>query len=184
MSLHQFAALMVTLLWGAASSQLFAQTTGTLRGMVADQSGAIIPRAKVSAVLEATDSTRVVVTDERGEFVLPALPVGHYQLLIEAVGFMKFIEPDIEITIGHVVVVSPVLKIGATSEAVTATAAAPLVERSSTQLGAVVDGKTVVDLPLNQRDTYQLLTLQPGVSSQVGSNLFYGSDQTGAVYFK
>jgi hypothetical protein len=181
MSLRQVAALMVTLLWGAGSSQLLAQTTGTLRGMVTDQSGAIIPRAKVSAVLEATDSTRVIVTDERGEFVLPALPVGHYKLLIEAVGFMKFIEPDIEITIGHVVVVSPALKIGTTSESVTAIAAAPLVERSSTQLGAVVDEKTVVDLPLNQRDTYQLLTLQPGVSSQVGSNLFYGSDQTGAV---
>jgi len=141
MSLRQFAVVIITLLGGVCSSQLLAQTTGTLQGTVADQSGAVIPRAKVSAVLQATDSTRVVTTDERGEFVVPALPVGHYQLLIEAAGFMKFVEPDIEITIGHVVVVNPVLKIGTTNESVTAVAAAPLVERSSTQLGAVVDEK-------------------------------------------
>lgn len=180
MFLHRRAVL-VLLLFAVGSAPVFAQTTGTIRGTVTDQSGAVIAQAKISAVLQDTGSTRSVASDEHGDFVLPALAVGHYKLLVEAGGFNTFIESDIEVTIGHVVSVNPVLKVGTISETVTATAAAPLVERSSTQLGAIVDEHTVVDLPLNQRDTYQLLTLQPGVSSQVGSNLFYGSDQTGAV---
>src|SRR5581483_4652063 len=57
----------------------------------------------------------------------------------------------------------------------------PLVDTTSTQLGAVVNDRAVVQLPLNARDTYQLLQLQPGVQSQVGSDLFYGSDRAGVV---
>ena len=57
------------------------------------------------------------------------------------------------------------------------TSEAPLVETTSTQLGAVVNQRAVSQLPLNARDTYQLLQLQPGVQSQTGSDLFYGSDK-------
>ena len=61
------------------------------------------------------------------------------------------------------------------------TAEAPLVETTSTQMGAVVNQRAVSQLPLNARDTYQLLQLQPGVQSQTGSDLFYGSDNAGVV---
>ena len=54
-------------------------------------------------------------------------------------------------------------------------------ETTSTQMGAVVSDRMVTQLPLNARDTYQLLQLQPGVQSQLGSDLFYGSDQAGVV---
>jgi len=165
----------------AFSSSLLAQTTGTMRGTVTDSTGAVVVNAKASAILQATDETRTATTNSAGDFVIPALPVGRYTLTIEAPGFKTFRQTDIDITIGHVVVVNPKLVLGQVLETMTVTTAPPLVEQTSTQLGAIVDDKTVVNLPLNQRDTYQLLTLQPGVSSQVGSNLFYGSDQTGAV---
>ena len=61
------------------------------------------------------------------------------------------------------------------------TAEAPLVETTSTQMGAVVNQRAVSQLPLNARDTYQFLQLQPGVQSQTGSDLFYGSDNAGVV---
>ena len=60
---------------------------------------------------------------------------------------------------------------------------APLVDTSSTQLGAVVNNRSVNELPLNARDSYQFLQLQPGVQSQLGSSggTFYGSDSAGSV---
>jgi hypothetical protein len=75
------------------------------------------------------------------------------------------------------------LQIGGTKEIVEVTSEAPLVDTTSTQLGAVMDARQVSNLPLNTRDTYQLLQLQPGVMSTVGSSntLIYGSDNSGAV---
>src|SRR5260370_72091 len=61
------------------------------------------------------------------------------------------------------------------------TGAPPVVDTTSTQLGAVVNERAVNQLPLNARDTYQLLQLQPGVQGVGGSDLFYGSNQSGAV---
>jgi len=55
------------------------------------------------------------------------------------------------------------------------------VDTSSTQLGAIVNERSSTQLPLNTRDVFQLLQLQPGVQSQIGNNLFYGSDKPGVV---
>ena len=86
---------------------------------------------------------------------------------METAGFKKFVQRA-EVTLGHVVVVDATLQIGEVTQSVTAEAEAPLVETTSTQLGAVVNSRAVVELPLNTRDTYQLLQLQPGVQSQQG----------------
>src|SRR5262249_29111106 len=74
-----------------------------------------------------------------------------------------------------------VLQPGGAQETVEVTSEAPLVDTTSTQLGAVVNENAVNNLPLNERDAYALLQLQPGVQSQLGSDLFYGSDKPGVV---
>jgi len=158
-----------------------AQTTGTLRGTVKDPSGAVVPGAHLTVTLEGSKLPRTTNSNASGDYEFAVLPVGRYSLEAEAAGFKKFIQKDIEITLGHVVVIDPGLQVGAMTQEVTTVAAAPLVETTSTQLGAVVNSRSAVELPLNTRDTYQLLQLQPGVSSQVGSDLFYGSDQPGVV---
>ncbi len=162
------------------AAPLIAQTTGNLRGTVKDPSGLIIAGATVKATLEGTGSSRTAATDAKGEFVIPTLPVGPYTVEIETTGFKKFVQ-HVEITLGHVVVVEATLEIGAVSQTVTAEAEAPLVETTSTQLGAVMNSRSVVDLPLNPRDTYQLLQLQQGVQSQQGYARFAGSDNAGVV---
>ncbi len=159
----------------------WAQTTGTIRGTVKDPSGAVVVGAKVTATLQETKVTRTVAADDSGAYQFAALPVGHYTIEVEVSGFKKYLQTDIELTLGHVVIVDAIMQLGAVTEEITTTAVAPLVETTSTQLGAVMNSRAVVDLPLNARDTYQLLQLQPGVQSQVGSNLFYGSDQAGSV---
>jgi len=159
----------------------WAQTTGTIRGTITDPSGAVVPGARVGAVQGGTYVARTTNTDSGGDYIFPELPVGHYTVVMDASGFKEFVTRDIEVTLGHVAVVNAQLELGTVSEVVNTEAVAPLIETTNTQLGAVVNDIAVVNLPLNARDTYQLLQLQPGVQSQTGTGLFYGSDNTGSV---
>jgi hypothetical protein len=141
----------------------------------------VIPGATVTATLQETQVTRTTTTNESGDYTFASAPVGHYTLRVEVPGFNSFVQKDIELTLGHVVVINAALQLGTVTQVVTAEAKAPLVETASTQLGAVMTSHALVELPLNARDTYQLLQLQPGVQSQTGAGLFYGSDNTGSV---
>ncbi len=158
-----------------------AQTTGTLRGTVKDPSDAVVPDAKVTATQQATKLTRTSSSDAAGSFVFPVLPVGVYDLEVEASGFKKYTQKDINIDIGRVAVVEVKLTVGAASDVVEVSSAPPLVETTNTQLGAVVSERAVNNLPLSSRDTYQLLQLQPGVQSNVGQDLFFGTETAGVV---
>src|SRR6266481_9978325 len=73
------------------------------------------------------------------------------------------------------------MQIGEAKEVVEVTSEAPLVDTTSTQLGTVVNDRAISQLPLNERDTYQFLSLQPGVSSQTGADLYFGSGNVGSV---
>lgn len=158
-----------------------AQTTGTVRGVVTDPSGAVVSQANATILQEGTGVTRSTTTNPDGSFEFASLPVGKYTLQIERDGFKKYQAAGIDVTIGHYVVVNPSLELGTGQQSTTVIGSAPLVETVNTQLGATVGEQSVTTLPLNQRDTYQLLQLQPGVVAPVAFNLYYGSDQPGAV---
>ena len=157
------------------------QTTGDIRGIVKDPSGAVIPGAQVSAILQGESIERKATTGGEGEFTIPTVPVGTYLVQIEAKGFKTFQQENVAVDIGHVAQVNVSLELGQSTQIVTAEAAAPLVETTSTQLGGVMNSRSVVNLPLATRDTYELLQLQPGVQSQRGYDLFAGSEEAGAV---
>jgi hypothetical protein len=163
------------------SSAAWAQTTGAIRGSVKDPSGAVVPGAQITATLAGTDTTRAVTTDKDGSFEVVELQVGHYSLAVEAPGFKKFVVKDIAVDIGHVVAINATLEVGASAQTVTVEANAAQVETTSTQIGAVMTDASIRELPLNTRNAYQLLQLQPGVQSQLGADLFYGSDNPGVV---
>ena len=172
---------LVLLLVVAFAGVVSAQTTGTLRGTIKDPSGAVVAGAKVTVTLAGTQNMRLATADENGNYLIVELPVGHYTFAVDAPGFKHFEITDVQIDLGHVVVENADLQLGAANQTVTVEAEAAQVETSSTQLGAVMNDTTIRQLPLNSRDTYQLLQLQPGVQSQLGSDLFYGSDQAGVV---
>jgi hypothetical protein len=165
----------------AAGGSLWAQTTGTIRGTVTDPSGAVIPAAQVTAILTQANASRATETNAEGVYVFPTLPVGRYTVVVKVEGFEEYRQAEVEVQIGHVTVVNAALELGTLAQVITAEAAPPLVETTNTQMGAVVSDRELTTLPLNARDTYQLLQLQPGVQSQLGSDLFYGSDQAGVV---
>jgi outer membrane receptor protein involved in Fe transport len=157
------------------------QTNGGIRGIVNDPSGAVVPGASVTATQVGTDTNRTVAAGSDGAFDIPELPVATYSVTVEAKGFKRYVATDILVTIGHVAVVNATLQVGGSNDTVTVEANVAQVETTSTQLGAVMTDTSIRALPLSQRNTYQLLQLQPGVQSQVGADLFYGSDQPGVV---
>src|ERR1035441_7264976 len=166
------------------STLTFAQGTGgRILGRVADSSGAVLANVKVTLTNEATGASSESTTNDSGEYGFPQVPVGTYRLEFDLAGFKKNLQRGVNVDLNQVVTANSVLQIGETKETVEVTSEAPLVDTTSTQLGAIMDAQQVSNLPLNTRDTYQLLQLQPGVMSTVGSSntLIYGGDNAGAV---
>ena len=156
-------------------------TGGRIRGTVSDPSGASVAAATVTLLNEATHTAHEVQTNASGEYLFIEVPIGSYEIDVTQAGFKKFIRKGIALDLNEVISVDITLQLGAATESVEVTGAPPVVDTSSTQLGAVVNERASTQLPLNQRDVYQLLQLQPGVQSQLGNDTFYGSDKPGVV---
>lgn len=167
------------------STLLTAQSTGgRILGRVADPSGAVLSGVKVTATNEATGASREAVTNDSGDYVLVSVQPATYSIAYELTGFKKNVEKGILVDVNQVVTVNSTLQIGGSQEVVEVTSEAAQVDTTSTQLGAVINDRSINELPLNSRDTYQFLQLQPGVQAQLGNgngSLFYGSQDTGSV---
>jgi len=161
---------------------LYAQSTGgRIRGTVTDQSGATVAAATVVITNQANGSQRDTQTGTNGEYIFLEVPVGTYEIEVNQTGFKKYLRRGISVDLNQIVSADLVLQVGTATETIEVTGAPPLVDTTSTQLGAVVNERAVSQLPLAQRDAYQLLQLQPGVQSQVGLDSVYGSDRAGVV---
>src|SRR5256886_9293496 len=156
-------------------------TGGRIRGTVIDPTGGAVVGATVTLVNEATHATREVQTGANGEYVFLEVPVGTYEVDATSQGFKKYVRKGIPLNLNEIITVDIALVVGGSTDVVEVTGAPPVIDTTSTQLGAVVNERSSTQLPLNQRDVFQLLQLQPGVQSQIGNNLFYGSDKAGVV---
>jgi hypothetical protein len=158
-------------------------TGGRIVGRVADSTGAVIGGVTVTLTNEATGVSRDAKSDDSGDYAFIEVVPGNYRLEYSAQGFKKNVNRDVTLNVNQVLTLNVSLQPGGSQETVEVTSEAPLVDTSSTQLGAVVNDRTVAQLPLNSRDTYQFLQLQPGVMSTVGSSnsIVYGSNNAGAV---
>ena len=140
-----------------------AQSTGRIEGVVADTTGAAVPGAAVVATQQGTNATRETVSDGSGSYVLTPLPVGPYQVKVTLAGF-KESTTKLTLTVNEVARLDFKLEVGGVSEVVEVTGVAPLIEKSTSFIGTVVDAQQVEDLPLNGRNFTQLTTLSPGVT--------------------
>src|SRR5258705_1938576 len=172
-------ALAITLATAVFSN---AQSTGgRMRGTVTDASGGAITGAKLLLTNEANGTQRDAESGANGDYIFLEVQVGTYQIEVTQQGFKKYFRKGLVVNLNEVVSLDIPLQIGGTSEVGDVTAAPPLVDTTSTQLAAVVSERAISQLRLAQRDTYQLLQLQPGVQSQVGLDTVYGSDRAGVV---
>lgn len=159
-------------------------TSGRVLGRVADPTGAVLAGVKVTLTNQATGVSRSGQTNSSGDYNFVEVQPGTYTVAFEMTGFKKNVQKDVIVNVNQVVMLNSTLQIGQTQEVVEVTSEAPQVDTTSTQLGAVINGRSVNELPLNTRDSYQFLQLQPGVQAQLGNgngSLFYGSQDTGSV---
>src|SRR3974390_1845575 len=158
-------------------------TGGRINGRVTDPSGAVVPDATVTLINESTGVTTHTQSSKSGDYSFPTVAVGTYTIECKATVFKKLTRKQVALDLNQTLTVNGTLELGSATETVEVTSEAPLIDTSSTQLGATVDSLMATQLPLNTRDTYQLLQLQPGVMSNVGgsNSIAYGSDQPGVV---
>jgi hypothetical protein len=138
--------------------------TARVEGTVTDSVGAAIAGATVSVINTETNSRLETTTNEQGNYVAPLLKVGTYRVEVSAEGFRKNIQTNITLTVSQIAQINTQLDTGEISDVVEVTSSAPLVETSSAALGQVIEGKQIVDLPINGRNFTQFATLVPGVS--------------------
>ena len=124
---------------------------------------------------------RAATTDDGGEFEFPSLPIGTYQLRIQAGDFLDFEARGIRASIGQVVRLDVALSQKQGSAVSPGNGNAAMIEAGNAQLGVVMGDLYVTQLPLKSRDAFDLLQLQPGVQGTLGADLFFGNDQPGVV---
>jgi hypothetical protein len=180
-SVLSLAAVAFSLLLLASPNSHAQSTGGRIRGTVTDATGGAVPGVTVTLVNAGTNVAREAVTGATGEYLFLEVAVGTYDINVNQSGFKKFIRKGIALDLNAVLVVDVTLQVGGSTETVEVTGAPPVIDTTTTQLGAIVNERSSTQLPLNQRDVYQLLQLQPGVQSQLGNDTFYGSDKPGVV---
>src|ERR1700686_1168726 len=176
-----FLAVVLTWLLPSAISTTAQSTGGRIRGTVIDPSACAGSGAKLVLTNEANGTQRDTQSGANGEYIFLEVPIGTYQLEVNQQGFKRYLHKGLKVDLNEVVSLDVALQLGGSSETVEVTGAPPVVDTTSTRLGAIVNERSSTQLPLNQRDVYQLLQLQPGVQSQLGNDLFYGSDKAGVV---
>ncbi len=146
--------------------------TGTIIGRVTDTSGAVVPGVTVTLTNTGTKLTRVVTTDQDGEYSAPSLPTGTYTVTAEISGFKTVTMSDVELGVDQRVRIDLKLEVGALAESVTIAAESPLVQTSSSELGTTVTNKQIEALPLNGRNFVNLTRTVPGVLRGIpGANI-------------
>jgi hypothetical protein len=135
---------------------------GTVTGTVRDPQKSVIHNANVTLTNTSTNITRKSVTNDEGIFVFGSVPLGTYTLVVESSGFKRW-EGKLELQVGQLAVVDPVMQVGAAQETLNVTGAAALLQTESTDISNVKDYQRIRQLPLNGRNVSSLFNLTPGV---------------------
>jgi len=159
------------------------QGFGTLVGTITDPSGAVVVNAKVTATESATGVSRAAISAADGAYVIPGLRPTTYILTVESPGFIKYTQPDIQLTADQSVRVNASLTVGQANQSVTVEAAVVQTDTYTSTLKETVDSQRIIDLPLNGRNAAALTTLVPGALSSPNGGADQGIQKTfpGAV---
>jgi outer membrane receptor protein involved in Fe transport len=140
-------------------------TEGSIGGTVTDVSGAAIADAKVLITNLETGSSVQPATDNIGYFRATHLAPGNYQVRVEKAGFKTALVDRVAVNVNAIARVDVKLQPGKVQETITVTAETPLVQTEEGRLSNTLTTRDVTDLPLNGRQVYQLVTLEPGVTA-------------------
>ena len=156
-----------------------ATTTATLSGVVADPSGAVLPKASVILTSPEKGINRTFVTDTGGRYSFNQLPPATYRLTIRAKGFEAYQQSGIVLDAGQSASQNVSLTIGAETQSIVVTAAASALNTDNSNVAASIDSKEIVELPLNVRNVYGLATLNSAVgNTSEGQQLLGGGSNS------
>jgi hypothetical protein len=158
---------LVIAMMGLVPRRAVAQTFfGSVVGTVTDNSNAIVPGARVTITNLGTNDVRIAETDAAGTYRFVNLVPAGYKVEVESTNFKRFVRPSVQVTVDTTVRVDAALQVGATTETIEVSTQTPLLQTESGTLGDTVEGKQVQQIPLNGRNTFNLMALVPGVVPQ------------------
>src|SRR5579871_6774812 len=163
--------------------------TGKIAGVVSDSSGGVVANAAVAVTNLATNITKETKTDTAGFYQVAQLPIGKYKVTASAPGFEKVSvvsKGDLEINQTQRIDIQ--LPVGKLTDLVVVESAANLVETENATVGGTVSGVAIAELPLNGRNTLDLLGTQPGVTltnpdSGAAGNYSIGGQRTDSITY-
>ncbi|MGA3168506.1 MAG: TonB-dependent receptor [Terriglobia bacterium] len=165
-----WSALVVICLFGCVPISAWAQvTSGSLTGVVSDQTGAVVPAAKVVLTDTNKGYDYPATTDAVGRFVITNLLPSIYKITVDAHGFQTFIQGNIAVDVGARVSVDVRLALGTTAQAIEVVGAAPILSTQDAVTGQEVDRAMINDLPLVGRAVFDLAFMAPGVIQAPGA---------------
>jgi hypothetical protein len=139
-------------------------TTGVVAGVVADPSGAVVPKAGVELTNMETNSVARQVSNDSGQFVFASLAPGSYKITVKTAGFRTASIPNLVVEVNKSLNVTVSLEVGAAAEVVEVTAAANVqLQTSDAQIGNTLQTDAILRLPTLQRNATELMNIQPGV---------------------
>ncbi|HXN46006.1 MAG TPA: TonB-dependent receptor [Bryobacteraceae bacterium] len=170
---HLFVFLFVL---GVLALPTWAQDRTAINGTVTDPSGAVVPNVKVELKCPATGLSRETVTGGTGIYEFPALPIGSYNIVMSKAGFKPVETDSVELLYGQARTVDATLAIGSTTDAVQVTASSELLNRTSPEVGQVIESEQISEIPISGRNWASLMLLAPGAIN-------YGDGAQRAVQF-
>ncbi|MBC8029864.1 MAG: carboxypeptidase regulatory-like domain-containing protein [Pyrinomonadaceae bacterium] len=155
------------------------EVTGSLVGTVKDANAAAVANATVTITdAEKRVVVRTVQTNDDGEFSVPNLSPGVYDVSVEAPSFKKHVESKVSLNVGDRRSVNVALETGNIAEVVTVEADPVAVDTTSATSGTIISGEQVRELSINNRNFTQLVTLAPGVSNDLSDQVYVGTTAT------
>jgi hypothetical protein len=161
------------------SNAIFGQSaTATLRGVVSDGAGNVVPGANVTLIRPDTGERKNQIANEEGQYTFTSLQPAEYQIEVQSKGFKTYRQTNLKLDVGQTADVNVALEIGLESIEVTVETNSQLqLETSSGALGGVIEQERVDSLPLNGRNLLQLASLEPGVTNTSASREDFPSGQ-------
>jgi hypothetical protein len=169
-----WAPVLLVLLISTALPRANGQQQATLSGIISDPSGAVIPDAAVRVTNTATQVTTTAVTNGTGYYLVLNLTPGSYTVVAQKEGFKTASQSGVTLQVAQSATLDLRLELGQTSQEVSVSGAAPLLQTTDSTIGQVIGPTTMVEMPLNGRNYFNLAELAPGVTSY-GTRSFYSS---------
>ena len=142
----------------------------TVSGIITDPSGAAVPGASVTIVSQGTGLKRSALTDTAGQYRFAGLPIGNYSLRMEKAGFQSQVREGVDLTSAAEATINSQLAIGDLQQQATVSANAAGIDNTTSTVEGLLPEQSLTELPLDNRDLFSAVMLEPGVAPNPSSS--------------